>query len=155
MQRGTRTRKPLSSRQTTKMLTWLMMPTLVTPSLRTRTVNKPSIRLTMGPSRLSRSQSSKLWAKVPKFMTSSSMPWLLQSGKTTMSRRVFFASCLVDAARNSTPRVEAASEERLMCFSAVTLRLPSPSCCSMSTRLPLEVFTPLARDLPLSVSPST
>ena len=73
-------------------------------------------------------------------------------GSATMSRRGFFASFSVDAAKNFLRVAEVVSEVKLTSSFVVILQLPNLNYFSMFTRLPQEVFILLVKVLLPSVS---
>lgn len=70
-------------------------------------------------------------------------------GRMSMSRKVFFASYLVDAVKNSLKVVEADSEENLTFCCVEILQLLRVSFCNMFIRSLLEESTPLEREVQL------
>jgi hypothetical protein len=116
------------------MLIWLTskMKALMT------NVIKLSTMIMMQVSAKKISLSSMILHRTHKSMTCLLTHWLQVFGNVTMSKKVFYASSLVDVVRLLL--VEEDLEERSIFFYVETLPLQSHSFSNMSTRLHLEVF---------------
>lgn len=99
-----------------------------------------------------RFRDSRTFQKILNFTKSLWMLSLRRFGKTKMSRRVFFASSLVDAAKNFRNLVVGDLEVRLISSYAEILRLLNHNSCSMCIRLHQEASIHQAREVQPSVS---